>query len=284
MDEGGSAERDSRVLIVHDARPTTAIPIDGIVVLDKMELRTRTWGSGVPEIVLLHDGLGSISQWRKLPDEIAAQTGTTVLAYDRPGHGASTPVPAGAWPTDWMSEQAGVLALLLEALSIKRPVLMGHSDGGSIALIHAANKPDQVLSVVALAAHTFVETRCTDAIAALHQDSHALIAALDRHHDDAPAVFEAWSGGWLQPGFQDWDIRLLLAEVQCPVLLVQGSEDEYATEAMYHQTLDALASSTLLEGQLLPGLRHGLPRENPDLVLKLVADFLAKVTPTSPSS
>ncbi len=215
---------------------------------------------------------------------IAGQMGKTVLAYDRPGHGASTPVPSGAWPADWMTEQAVVLELLLESLSIERPVLMGHSDGGSIALIHAANKPDQVLSVVALAAHTFVESCCTDAIAALNLDPRALIAALDRHHDDAAAVFEAWSGGWLQAGFQDWDIRPLLAKVKCPVLIAQGNDDEFATEAMYRMTLDALASSTLLEGQLLPGARHGLPRENPDLVLKLIADFLAEVSPTSPSS
>ena len=271
----GAVLSDSRILIVQDAQPT--VPIDRTIVIDQVELRTRTWGPGVPEVVLLHDGLGSISQWRDLPKQIAIQTGKTVLAYDRPGHGASTPVPAGAWPADWMARQALVLGQLLGTLSIERPVLVGHSDGGSIALLHAANQPDQVLSVVALAAHTFVETRCTDSIAALRMEPRALIVALGRHHGDAAAVFEAWSGGWLQSGFQDWDIRPLLAKVKCPVLVVQGVDDEYATQAMYHLTLDALASSNLLEGQLLPGVRHGLPRENPDLVLRLIADFLAKV-------
>ncbi len=258
--------------------------LDETVRFGETVLRTKTWGAGAPEIILLHDGLGSISQWRDLPEEIATQTGKTVLAYDRPGHGTSRPAPDGAWPADWMAEQAVVLDRLLAALSIERPVLIGHSDGGSIALLLAAKEPKRVGSVIALAAHSFVEPTCTDAISTLRQDPHLLLAALARHHDDAAAVFEAWSNGGLRSEFQSWDIRPLLAEVQCPVLVVQGGEDEFATEAMYEQTLAALGSSALLQGKLLPGVRHGLPREKPDLVLKLVVDFLSMVSPTSPSS
>lgn len=239
-------------------------------------LQTMTWGSGIPEIVLLHDGLGSCKQWRDVPSEIAQRSGRTVMAYDRPGHGQSTPVPSDGWPPSWMQDQAVMLSELLDALEIDAPVLVGHSDGGSIALIHAGTNPWRQRGVVALAAHSYVEQVCVDAISHLRSNPDGILAALDRFHHDASATFDAWSGGWTDPAFRTWDVRPLLAETLCPVLVAQGSLDEYATAAMVPDTIAAIGDgATEAEGRLLEGLGHMLHLEAPADVVNLVMDFIA---------
>lgn len=243
------------------------------VEVDGAALTTRTWGDGPPSMVLLHDGLGSIGQWRDVPARLADATGRTVLAYDRAGHGRSTPVPDGPWPPRWLHREAEVLARLLAELDIGRPVLVGHSDGGSIALLHAAVAGEGVAGVVALAAHTWVEQVCVDAIAALRADPALVVDRLARHHAAPAAVFDAWSGVWTGDAFRTWDIRPLLGGTSAPVLVVQGAGDEYATDAMVDETVAAVGPSAT--GVVVPGVGHLLHHQAPDVVVDLVARFVA---------
>lgn len=249
-------------------------PRDATVEVDGRRLETRTWGHGTASIVMLHDGLGSIAQWRDLPQRVHRLAGCTVLAYDRAGHGESLPVPAGAWPADWMHTEADVLGGLLDALGIERPVLVGHSDGASIALIHAATCPRTPAGVVALAPHSFVEAKCVKAISGMRADPERLVALLSDHHGDARALFEAWSGVWVSTSFASWDIRPMLGAVTARTLVVQGERDEYATETMLWETVEAMGSGT--EGRVFEGLGHLLHHQAPDAIGDLIAAFVAE--------
>jgi pimeloyl-ACP methyl ester carboxylesterase len=236
----------------------------------RSRLRTATWGDGSASIVLLHDGLGSIGQWRDVPSEIHRATGATVMAYERAGHGASTPAPNGPWPADWLHREAAVLDDLLRMLNIESPALIGHSDGGSIALIHAATGvPCQ--SVIALAAHSWVEGICVESIEVMRAGRAHFIQALRRHHDAPAAVFEAWSGGWVSDGFASWDIRPLIGAIGCPVLVAQGTRDEYATDAQLTETVAAIGANAELHR--IDGGRHVLHQAGPDVITALVAAF-----------
>jgi pimeloyl-ACP methyl ester carboxylesterase len=248
--------------------------------LDRVEvngahLATATWGGSAPTVVMLHDGLGSIGQWRDLPALLHETVGVTVVAYDRPGHGSSTPVPHQAWPVDWMQRQAVLLGDLLDSLGIEAPILVGHSDGGSIALLHAARRPERVGGVVSLAPHSFVEQVCVGAIVAMRADSDKWIAGLSRHHDHPAAVFEAWSGGWTRPDFAAWDIRPGLTSITAPVVIAQGDADEYATDAMVHDTVAAVGPNA--EGVLLEGVGHLVHHQAPEAVVELVARMRVSV-------
>ena len=238
-------------------------------------LEVATWGAGATPLVLLHDGVGSITQWRELPELLAERGDVTVVVYNRAGHGLSTPVPDGAWPLDWISREAGVLAGLLDELDLAHPVLVGHSDGGSIALLAAARGQVDTPGVVALAPHSYVEDCCVAAIEALRRDPRELRERLGRHHADPAAVVEAWSGAWTSPGFRSWDIRAELADISVPALELQGSADEYGTEAMLWDTAAALGANA--EARLLPGVGHRIHREVPDVVVDAILGFVGEL-------
>ncbi|MEM7273627.1 MAG: alpha/beta hydrolase [Actinomycetota bacterium] len=244
----------------------TAVPIDdGSVTVAR-------WGQGPAEIVLLHDGLGSIAQWRGIPGSLAATTGRTVLAYDRPGHGASTPVPTGPWPTDWLHREADRFARLIDTVEVVAdPLLVGHSDGGSIALIHAATTHEPLRGVLTLAAHSWVEDTCYRAIEGMRANAGPIVVGLARDHTAADRIFEAWSGVWVSDPFQRWDIRPLLSTIRCPTLVAQGRQDEYAPDSHAIETAAAIGQN----GQhvLLDGVGHLLHHQDPDLVVGLIADF-----------
>lgn len=244
------------------------------------ELTVARWGDRPAGIVLLHDGLGSIAQWRDVPARIATRTGSGVVAYDRAGHGRSRPVPSGPWPADWMHREADVLAALLDELAITSPLLVGHSDGGSIALLHAATEPDRCAGLVAIAAHTWVEQVCVDAIAAMRARPEPIVAGLARAHDAPAAVFEAWSGSWTSDAFRSWDIRDQLATIECPTLVVQGDADEYATDAQVTATVDAIGDNA--SAMRLDGIGHVVHHQAPDLVVDIVADFHSQLRTPSP--
>jgi pimeloyl-ACP methyl ester carboxylesterase len=239
-------------------------------------MTTATWGSGPPEIVLLHDGLGSIAQWRSVPADLARRTGRTVLAYDRAGHGASTPVPNGPWPPDWLHREAEVLAELLRETEATSAALVGHSDGGSIAAIHSARQPSGG-PIALLAAHSWVEPICVAEIARMRERPDDIIRGLRRFHADADALFEAWSGVWVSDSFAHWDIRADLGSISVPTLVIQGVDDEYATDAHAIETSTAIGPNA--EPRLLPGLGHLLPHQAPELVVELVAQFLVTRSP-----
>src|SRR5436190_20096335 len=178
-----------------------------------------------PAVVLVHEGLGSIGRWRGLPQRLATATGRRVVAYSRHGHGRSSLPPAPRTPEFMHHEARVVLDELLQALDVRRPVLLGHSDGASIALIHAAEHP--VAGIIAIAPHVFVEDMCVEAIARARADYEAghLRERMARHHDDPDAAFWGWAGVWLDPDFRDWDLRPLLPNLTAPLLLVQGADD-----------------------------------------------------------
>lgn len=241
-----------------------------IVELGAVRLRTATWGDGPIEIVLLHDGLGSIGQWRDVPNALHRATGATVMAYERAGHGASAPAPTGPWPADWLHREAGVFNELLDALGIESLTVVGHSDGGSIALIHAATTA-RCQNVVVVAAHTWVEEICVESIRGMRAGRAHFVQALERHHDAPDAVFEAWSGGWVSADFATWDIRPLIGAIECPVLVVQGTRDEYATDAQLTETVAAIGANAAMHR--VENGRHVLHHHGPELLTELVAAF-----------
>lgn len=236
------------------------------------------WGAGPPSIVMLHDGLGSIEQWGLVPGTVAERTNLTVAAYDRSGHGQSTPVPSGPWPTDWLHQEADVLHDVLESLGCDQPLVVGHSDGGSIALIHAATHGGEQATLT-LAAHTWVETICFDAIESMRAARDRFEKGLSRFHSHPAELFEAWSGVWTSSEFQRWDIRGVLGQIARPVRIAQGSDDEYATPS--HATLSAEAIGSNARAVPLAGGRHLLHHHDPEMVVDLIADFVGELGATN---
>lgn len=231
----------------------------------------------LPTVVFLHEGLGSRSLWRGFPRRVRDALGYGTLAYSRWGHGASDPRP-GDWPISFMHDEA--LHVLPEVLAragqTEPPVLFGHSDGGSIALIFAAHYPGSARAVVTEAAHVMVEDVTIASIAEARERyrSGELRARLARHHGEGTdSLFSGWSGAWLSPAFRQWDIRALLPAVRCPVLAIQGRDDRYGTPAQ----LDAIVAGA--GGPVTPLLidhcGHAPHAEQPDGVLAAVTTFLA---------
>jgi len=241
--------------------------------LDGLELRSATWGEGRPTVVLLHDGLGSISQWRSVPSEIASRTGRTVLAYERAGHGASLPVPADAWPADWLHQEANVLGRLLRAQEITAPIVVGHSDGGSIALLHAAAPDSDITALLALAPHSWVEQVCFDAITEMRAHTAAVVKGLSRHHDSPAELFAAWSGVWVSDQFRPWDVRPQLGTIDVPTVIAQGEDDAYASDDQAHLTAAAIGPNA--RSEIVAGVGHIMHHDDAEITIGLIVDFVA---------
>jgi pimeloyl-ACP methyl ester carboxylesterase len=180
-------------------------------------------------LVLLHEGLGSVGLWRDFPARLNAATGRRVVAFSRFGHGRSEPPPRPRTPAFFHEEALDVLPEVLEQLGAPEPILVGHSDGASIALIHAGHHP--VTSIALLAPHVFVEDVTVQAIRETREQygDGGLRARMARHHDDVDAAFRGWCDVWLDPAFRDWSLEADAERVSCPVLLIQGVDDPYGT-------------------------------------------------------
>jgi pimeloyl-ACP methyl ester carboxylesterase len=230
---------------------------------------------GGPVLVLLHDSLGSVGLWRDFPERLAAATGLDVFAYDRQGHGSSGPFGAEARTPAYLHAQAAVLDRVLAAAGIDDAVLLGHSDGGSIALLAAALHPRRVRAVVAEAAHVFVEERT---LAGIREAREAVVRGdlldrLARHHGEkARRLTEVWIDTWLSEAFRPWNVEAELRRIRCPVLVLQGAEDEYGTDAQVHAIAGGVSGPS--RAVIFPGLRHTPHREAPEAVLGAVAEFL----------
>ena len=233
----------------------------------------------LPPLVFLHEGLGSLALWRDFPRRVAAACGgPTTLAYSRPGYGLSSPA-ARPRPVTYMHDEAlSVLPTVLAEAAIERPVLVGHSDGASIALVYAG-AGHAVTALVLLAPHVFVEDRTIAGIEAATRayDAGPLRARLARHHADVDATFRGWSDVWLSAPFRAWDITDSLPAITAPILLIQQAGDPYGTIAQ----LDAIEAgvSAPVTRLVLPGTGHSPHETAPDQVAARIATFLSGLTP-----
>jgi pimeloyl-ACP methyl ester carboxylesterase len=213
--------------------------------------------SGLPTLVFLHEGLGTIGVWGDVPDALCQATGCPGVIYERPGYGASDPRPV-PWPDDIFEQEAEiVLPALLDVLGIDRPVLIGHSDGGTIALLCAAAFPERVCGVVTLAAHVVLDELTLAGVSALERSwrEGGLRAELEQFHGaGADPLFRGWSGLWLDPGRRDWSIIARLSRITCPVLAIQGADDEYGLPGQLDAIVAGVAGPT--ERALVPNCGH----------------------------
>lgn len=234
-----------------------------------------------PLVVFLHEGLGSVAMWRDFPARLCQAVGARGLVYSRPGYGRSTPRPADEhWGPDFMHRQAHqVLPALLRALGVaaqrQRPWLFGHSDGGSIALLHAAAFPDAVRGAIVLAPHILVEDV---SVRSIQQAREAYLATdlrqrLGRYHDDVESAFWGWNDIWLAPAFRDWAIADEIAAIRCPLLAIQGQDDEYGTLEQIRGIARRVPQTQLLE---LPRCGHSPHKDQPEAVIEAVKAFVIR--------
>jgi len=236
--------------------------------------------NGKPVLVFLHEGLGSIRQWRDFPAKLASATGCRALVYDRYGYGQSDVLAEPRRTVAFMHDEALIaLPQLLRELELKNPILVGHSDGASIALIHAgAGAGHAVRGVVAMAPHVFIEPLCLASIekAARAFEKTDLSERLGRYHRDARKTFYGWADVWLDPEFKGWDIRAdYLPGVRCPVLAIQGRDDEYGTMAQLDEIERRVAGPCEL--LKLEDCGHAPFRDQPDVVAAKVSSFIEEL-------
>ena len=237
-----------------------------------LEVSLYTGDAQSPTIVLLHEGLGSVAMWQDFPSQVAAVTGCPVMVYSRQGYGHSMPRVV-SYAADFMHIEAlQVLPVLLEALDIDNPVLFGHSDGGSIALIHAA--AHSVVGLIVMAPHIFVEQRTVTSIAKLLKniDGTDFFTRLGRYHEDPHHAFCGWNDIWLAPEFKDWNIRGEVALISAPVLAIQGDSDQFGTMAQ----IDGIAAGASGPVKLLKlaDCGHSPHRDQVEAVLKAARTFI----------
>ena len=229
-----------------------------------------------PTMVLLHEGLGSRDLWRAFPARLSAATGWGVCAYSRSGYGGSEPATVPR-PLDYMTQEAcGVLPEVLHAIGFEGGLLLGHSDGATIAAIYAGVVQDpRLCGLVTIAPHFFTEEIGLREIAAAKQafDCGDLRSRLARYHDDPDNCFRGWNDVWLDPEFRDWDVSEMLDDIRVPVLAIQGADDQYGSLAQ----IDELARRCRapVERVVLAGCRHDPCYERPDRVLNDLTRFCA---------
>ena len=228
-----------------------------------------------PTMVFLHEGLGSISQWRSFPAELSSRLGCAALVYNRCGHGRSDAF-TGPRRVGFMHDEATtVLPRLLEVFEVRRPILVGHSDGASIALIHAGSGAGDPVALVLEAPHVFVEDVTVTRIAELRDlyRTSDLRTKLARHHGgNVDTLFQYWTDVWLRPEFRHWNIERYLPDVRCPTLVIQGKQDEYGTDRQVTTLVGALGGRC--EGIMLDQCGHAPHIDQRVTVCDLMAKFI----------
>lgn len=227
-----------------------------------------------PLLVFLHEGLGSIAMWKGFPERLCAATGCAGLVYDRQGYGLSSAQP-GSRSIHYLHQygMAELPSVMQGIASGREHIVVGHSDGGSIALIYAAARPAGLRGVITAAAHVFVEDLTLEGIhVALDAHGAGKLRALARYHGDkAATVFSSWADTWLAPWFRQWNIEYLLPAIDCPLLAIQGSEDQYGSQAQ----LDTIERGTPGARQLvLPECGHSPHIEQPEATVQAMAAFI----------
>ena len=236
---------------------------------------------GAPTLVFLHDGLGSIEQWRDFPRQVVRSTGCAALVYDRYGYGRSDVLRGRRVDADFMHDAAlNELPELLENLAIENPILVGHSDGASIALIHAGTY--SVRGVAVMAPHVFIEEICVKSIQEAQRqfETSDLSGRLGKYHRNARKTFHLWADAWLDPAFRDWNIEEYLPRIKCPLLAIQGEGDEYGSMAQ----LDAIGRQAGGPCELLKlqDCGHSPHKDQLEKVLNSVSGFIKKIIGTNP--
>jgi pimeloyl-ACP methyl ester carboxylesterase len=255
----------------------SALAPSGTLRIGTAELEYRMTGPApgdAPTIVMLHEGLGSAGLWGDFPEKLAATTRAGVFAYSRAGYGASTPATLPR-PVDYMHVEAlDVLPKLLNAIGFRRGLLVGHSDGASIAAIYAGGVQDHRIRGLALIApHFIVEDISVKSIAEIKTlyETTDLRAKLARWHGDVDNAFYGWNGAWLNPKFRDWDISEYLAYIRVPVAIVQGADDHYGTIRQIEIAREECYCP--VDVSIITGAGHSPHREAPEATLNAIAEF-----------
>ncbi len=227
-----------------------------------------------PALVLLHEGLGCVSMWRDFPARLAAATGLRTLVFSRFGYGRSDPV-ALPRPLTYMHEEGlEVLPRVLAAAGVGEHILVGHSDGASIAIVYAGGTPAAGLRGLVLEApHVFCEEVSVQSIAAAKTayEATGLREKLRRHHgDNVDVAFWGWNRAWLDPGFRDWNLEEYLPAIAVPTLVIQGEDDEYGTVAQVEAVTRQVPGA---RARLLPACGHSPHRDQPERTLEAIAEF-----------
>ena len=254
---------------------------EGFLDIAPLRLEYRMIGprpDAAPTIVMLHEGLGSVGLWGAFPEEIAAATGAGVFVYSRAGYGRSAPGKLPRTVAFMHEEACEVLPRVLGAIGFQRGLLLGHSDGGSIATIYAGSVQDhRVRGLVLLAPHFFTEDM---GIAEIRRARDAFTTGsfrdkLARWHSDVDCAFRSWSEPWLDPQFRKWDITEALGYIRVPILIVQGDQDQYGTLRQLEVAKDECYCP--VETVVLPGIRHVPQREAPQATLEAIANFTTRL-------
>jgi len=259
----------------------TVLQAAGFIKIGTDELEYRHIGpspSDAPTLMMLHEGLGSVGLWAEFPEMLAVATGVGVFAYSRAGYGASTPVSLPR-PLSYMHTEAlDVLPRVLDAIGFRRGLLIGHSDGSSIAAIYAGGVQDhRVRGLILIAPHFIVEDVSVTSIEGIKRDyeSGKLREKLARWHKHVDNAFYGWNGAWLDPKFREWDITEYLSYIRVPVQIVQGAQDQYGT---LRQVEVAEAECYCpVDVSIIEGAAHSPHREASATTLKAIADFVNRI-------
>ncbi|MEA2757935.1 MAG: hypothetical protein QOH65_548 [Methylobacteriaceae bacterium] len=258
-----------------------ALQLSGMLKVGSSELEYRMIGPlphEAPTLVLLHEGLGSVGQWGDFPDRLATATSAGVFVYSRAGYGQSSPVPLPRRLTYMHDEALDVLPKLLNAIGFRRGILIGHSDGASIATIYAGGVQDhRIRGLSLIAPHFVVEDVSIASIAAAKQTyaSTDLRDKLARWHRHVDIAFRGWNEAWLDPEFRKWDISESLAYIRVPVQIVQGEADQYGTLRQIEIAQEECYCP--VDVTVLPGIGHAPHREAPNRTLIAVSDFVNRI-------
>jgi pimeloyl-ACP methyl ester carboxylesterase len=259
----------------------------GFLAISAQRLEYRMIGprpGDAPTLVMLHEGLGCVGLWGDFPDRLQKATGCGVFVYSREGYGQSSPAKLPR-PLTYMHDEARqTLPALLDAIGFRDGVLIGHSDGASIAAIYAGSHQDhRVRALVLIAPHFFTEDAGIASIAEAKKayETTDLRAKLARWHKDVDNAFYGWNGAWLDPDFRKWDITEQLAYIRVPILIVQGEGDQYGTVAQ----IEAAQRDCYcpVDVALLPGARHNPQREAPDETLRAISDYVNHMLTKAPA-
>ena len=259
-----------------------ALSQSGFLDLGDQRLEYRFVGpqpSEKPTLVLLHEGLGCAGLWGDFPDKLTERTGYGVFAYSRAGYGQSSTIDLPRPLTYMHSEAQQVLPRVLDAIGFQHGVLVGHSDGASIAAIHAGSVSDErVKGIVLIAPHFFTEENGLIEIARAKSayETGNLREKLARWHRHVDIAFLGWNGAWLDPEFRHWNLEEFLPNICCPVLVIQGVDDQYGSEAQVRAVAEKC--HVPVEIAMLPGVQHAPHREVAEGTVAKIADFVARLS------